>query len=63
MTPTKLLVFNFFLFNFLISTFEVDNIDNVSQKLIDCPQDCTKMQNNRMYSINKVTECKLSPAN
>ena len=42
---------------------EVDSIDNVSQELIVSHYNCTKMQDNRMYSLNKVAECKISPEN
>ena len=63
MTHNNLLVCMFFLFNFLAHTFEVDNIDNMSQDLIVSQNNCTKLQGNRMYSINKVAECKISPEN
>ena len=59
----NLLDFTISLFNFLTNTFEVDNINNVSQALFVSHYDCTKMQNNRMYSLNKVIECKVSPEN
>ena len=61
MTRNNLLVFNIFLFNSLTKALEVDNIDNVSQELIVFHYDCTKMQNNRMYLLNKVAECNISP--
>ena len=63
MTRNNLLVFIIFLLNSLTKTFEVDNIDNVSQELIVSHYDCTKMQDNRKYSLNKVVECKISPEN
>ena len=63
MTHNKLKVFNFFLFSFLTSTFEVDNTDNVSRKLIVSHYDCTKMQHNRMHSLNNVAGGKISPEN
>ena len=63
MTHSNLLVFIIFLLNFLTKTLEVDNTDKVSQELIVSHYDCTKMQDNRMYSLNKVTECKLSSEN
>ena len=53
----------FFLFNFLAHTFEVDNIDNMSQELIISQNNCTKLQGDRMYSISKVAECKISLEN
>ena len=63
MTRNNLLVFIIFLFNSLTKPLEVDNTDNVSQELIVSHCDCTKMQDNRMYSLNKVAECKISPEN
>ena len=63
MTRNNLLVLNTFLFNSLTKTLEVDNIDNVSQELIVSHYDCTEMQDNRMYSLNKVVECNISPEN
>ena len=63
MTRKNLLVFIIFLFNSLTKNLEVDNIDNVSQELIVSHYDCTKMQDNRMYSLNKVAECNISPEN
>ena len=44
-------------------TLEVDYTGNVSQELIVSHYDCTKEQDNRMYSLNKVAECKISPEN
>ena len=63
MTGKNLLVFIIFLFNSLTKNLEVDNIDNLSQELIVSLYDCTKMQDNRMYSLNKVAECKISLEN
>ena len=63
MTRNNLLVFIIFLFNSLTKILEVENIDNVSQELIVSHYDCTKMQDNRMCSLNKVAECKISPKN
>ena len=63
MTRNNLLVFIIFLFNSLTKTLEVDYTDNVSQELIVSHYDCTKMQDNRMYSLNKVAECNISPEN
>ena len=63
MTRNNLLVFIIFLFTSLTKTLEVDYTDNVSQELIVSHYDCTKMQDNRMYSLNKVAECKISPGN
>ena len=63
MTRSNLLFCTIFLFNALTKTLEVDNIDNVSQELIVSHYDCTKMQDNRMYSLNKVAECNISPEN
>ena len=63
MTRNDLLVFIIFLFNSLTKTPEVDYTDNVSQELIVSHYDCTKMQDNRMYLLNKVAECKISPEN
>ena len=56
-------VFVVFIFHFFTNTLEVDKIDNVSQELIVSHYHCTKMQDNRMYSSNKVAECKTSPEN
>ena len=61
MTRNNLLVFIIFLFNSQTKTLEVDYTDNVSQELVVSHYDCTKMQNNRMYSLNQVAECKISP--
>ena len=63
MTRNDLLIFIIFLFNSLTKTLEVDNKENVSQELIVSHYDCTKTQDNRMYSLNKVPECKISPEN
>ena len=63
MTRNKLQVFIIFLFNSLTKTLEVDYTDNVSQELIVSHYDCTKMQDNRMYSLNKVAECNISTEN
>ena len=59
MTRNNLLVFIISLS--LTKTLEVDYTDNVSQELIVSHYDCTKMQDNRMYSLNKVAECNISP--
>ena len=63
MTRNNLLDFIIFLFNSLTKTLEVDFTDNVSQELIVSHYDCTIMQDNRMYSLNKVAECKISHEN
>ena len=63
MTRNNLLVFIIFLFKSLTKTHEVDYTDNVSQELIVSYYDCTKMQDNRMYLLNKAAECKISPEN
>ena len=63
MTRNNLLVFFIFLINSLTKTLEVDYTDNVSQELIVSHYDCTKIQENRMYSLNKVAERKISPEN
>ena len=63
MTHNKLLVFINFLFNFLTNTLEIDNINIVSQDSTVSHYDCTKMQGNLLYSLNKVAECKISPEN
>ena len=63
MTRNNLLVFIIFLFKSLTKTLEVDYTDKVSQELIVSHYHCTKMQDNRMYSLNKVAECKTSPEN
>ena len=63
MTRNNLIFFIIFLFNSSTKTLEVDNIDNVSQELIVSHYDCTKMQENRMYSLTKVAECNISPEN
>ena len=63
MTRNNLLVLIIFLTNSLTKTPEVDNIDNVSQELIVSHYDCTKLQDNRIYSLNKVAECNISPEN
>ena len=38
-------------------------MDSLLQELVVSQYDCAKMQDNRMYSLNKVAECKLSPEN
>ena len=63
MTRSNLLVFIIFLFKCLTKTLEVDYTNNVSQELNVSHYDCTKMQGNRMYSLNKEAECKISPEN
>ena len=63
MMHNSLLVFIIFLFSSLTKTFEVDNIEDVSQMVNVSHYDCNKMQDNRMYSLNKVAECKISPEN
>ena len=63
MTRNNLLVFIIFLFNSLTKTHEVNNIANVSQELIVSLYDCTKMRDDRIYSLNKVAECKISLEN
>ena len=63
MTRKNLLVLIIFVFDSSTKTLEVDYIDNVSQELIVSQYDCNKMQDNRLYSLNKVTECKISPEN
>ena len=63
MTHNSLLVFTIFVFSSLTKTFEVDYTDNVSQELIVSHYDCTKMQDIRMYSLNKVAESNISPEN
>ena len=60
MTHTNFLVFPFY---FLTNALEVDNIDKVSQELIASHYDCTRIQDNRMYSLNKVAESKISDEN
>ena len=56
MTRNNLLVFIIFLFTSSTKTLEVDYTDNVSQELIVSFYDCTKIQDNRMYFLNKVAE-------
>ena len=63
MTYNNLLVCLISLLNFLTNTLEVDNIENLSQELFVSFYDCTKMQDNRSYSLNKGVECKISPEN
>ena len=63
MTRNNLLVFIIFLFNSLTETLEVDYTVNVSQMSFVSHYDCTKMQDNRMYSVSKVAQLKLSPEN
>ena len=63
MARNNLLVFTIFLFNSLTKALEFVNIDNVSPELIVSQYDCTKMQDNCMYSLNKVAECNISPEN
>ena len=63
MTRNNLLVLINFLFISFTKTLEAEYTDNVSQELTVSHYDCTKMQNNRMYSLNKVAECKISPKN
>ena len=56
-------VYKNFLFNSLAKTLEVDKTENVSQEFIVSHYDYTKKQDNRLYSLNKVDECKISPEN
>ena len=63
MTHHNLLVLIILLFNFLNNNPEVDNIKGVSQKLIVSHNDCSKRQEHRTYSLNKVAECKISTEN
>ena len=44
-------------------SFASDDFDNVSKNLFVSHYDCTKMQDNRMYSLNKVADCKITPEN
>ena len=62
-THNNLLVFIIFHFNSLNKTLESDNTDNVSQELFVSPHDCTKLQDNQINSINRVTEFKILPKN
>ena len=48
---------------FIFPTFASDDFDNVSKNLFVSHYDCTKMQDNRMYSLNKVVDCKITPEN
>ena len=61
MTRNNQLVFIIFLFKSLTKTLEVDYTDKVSQELIVSHYDCTEMQDNQMYPLNKVAECNISP--
>ena len=54
MTRKNLLVFIIFLFNSLSETLEVDYTNNLSQDLIVSRYDCTKNEDNRMHSLNKL---------
>ena len=63
MTRNNPLVFFIFLFISLTKTLEVDYTDIVSQDLVVSHYNCAKMQDNRMYSLSKVAECKISPEN
>ena len=40
-----------------------DDFDNVSKNLFVSHYDCTKIQDNRMYSLNKVADFKITPEN
>ena len=54
----------FTLFFFIFTTsFASDGFDNVSKNLFVSHYDCTKMQDNRMCSLNKVSDCKITPEN
>ena len=61
-THKNSLAFNIVLLS-LTKTPEVDNTDNVTQEVTVSLYDCSKMQDNRIYSPNKVPECKTSPEN
>ena len=63
MAYNSLLVSLILLFEFLTNTLEVNNLDNVSQDLSVSHYCSTKMQDNRMYSLQKVADCKTSPEN
>ena len=58
MMRNNLLVSIILLFKSLTKTLEVDNTNNVSQESIVFHYDCTKMQNIRKYSLNKVLKAK-----
>ena len=45
------------------STTTDDTLDNVSESLKVSHYDCTEMQENRMFSLNNVAPCKISPEN
>ena len=53
MTRINFLVFIFFFLFLFTKTLEVDYTDKMSQELIASDYDCTKMQDNRMYSLNE----------
>ena len=55
-------MYHFVLFIFTIS-FASDDFDNVSKNVFVSHYDCTKMQDNRMYSLNKIADCKITPEN
>ena len=63
MTHKNLVVYIVFVFSFPTTTLEVDNIDNVSQELIDNHYDCIKKQDNRKSSLKKLAECNILPEN
>ena len=50
-------MYHFILF-FFTTTFASYDFDNVSKSLFVSHYDCTKMQDNRMYSLNKVADCR-----
>ena len=45
------------------TSFASDDFDNVSKNLFVSHYDCTKKEDNRMYSLNEVADCKITPEN
>ena len=64
-TELKILLHIWFLNHFpqTHSTGTDDTLDNVSETRKVSHYDCREMQENRMYSINNVAPCKISPEN
>ena len=56
-------------FTILLSTFiplvilQNDDLENVSNSLKTTHYDCSSMQENKMYPLNQVAPCKVSPEN
>ena len=56
------MIFSIF-FNFLTDTFYADDTDNVSSNLFVSHYECSKMQDNRIYSLKQLADGKIAREN